>query len=613
MKKVINIFVFLFLAFQLNAELSHVEPSNWWVHMKESKLQILVHGKNISETTPIINYPGVDLIKTIHVGNPNYLFLYLDITPKAQSGSFDINFVKNGNTVDTYKYELKKRLYDSDDFIGFNNSDCIYLVQPDRFANGNTKNDSIPGTRETSVDRDEPYYRHGGDIQGLIDHLDYMQDMGFTALWPNPLMENDQDNQSYHGYAITDFYKVDPRYGTLDDYKKLSTEASKHGIKLIMDVILNHCGIHHWWMNDLPCKDWVNYPDKHTVTNHRRSTNLDPHASKSDADLMSKGWFVESMPDMNVNNDLFADYLIQNTIWWIETLKLGGIRIDTYPYPGKEFMSHWCQRVLKEYPKMNMVGEEWTNNPIIVSYWQQDKQNSDNYKGHLPALFDFPMQLTIAPALMEKETFGTGLVRLYEMLANDFIYAHPDNLVTFLGNHDCSRYLPQLDNNVNLAKNAMVWLFTMRGIPQFYYGDEILMTHPKDAGHGIIRSDFPGGFAGDTKNAFTGKGLTSEEKDFQQFVKTLLHWRTKTPAVQTGKMIHFAPVDGVYVYFRFNNDSTVMVVINKNTEKYPLKLDRFKRYIGESSKAWDIINNKTISLNKSLMLSPETPMILELK
>jgi glycosidase len=614
MKSFIKLLIFLTFTLNANAELSHVNPSNWWVNMKETKLQVIIHGDNISDTKPELNYPGVTLLQSIHVENPNYLFLYLDIAPETKAGSFDINFTKNGEVVESFEYKLKNRLHENGKgFIGFDHSDTIYLIQPDRYSNGSHKNDSIDGMNEVGVDRAEPYARHGGDLRGIIDHLDYIQDMGFTALWLTPVTENNQDLMSYHGYACTDFYKVDPRYGTLDEYIELSQKAAQKGIKLILDAVPNHSGSENWFVKDLPMHNWTNLTDEKTITNHRRTTNMDPHAAPSDADIETKGWFSPMMPDMNVRNNLVADYFIQNIVWWIETLDLGGIRVDTYPYPGKEFLADFCNRIESEYPNMNMVAEEWTGNPVIVSYWQRDKFNKDGYRGNMPSLFDFPNQIALPQAFISEEGFDSGLVTLYEMLSNDNIYSHPEDLVVFLGNHDTPRYLVELNNNVNLAKNAIAWLFTVRGIPQFYYGDEVLMSHPKNGGHGVIRSDFPGGFDGDKKNAFTGKGLTTEEADFQKFVKKLLHWRAKTPPVQTGEMIHFVPVDGVYVYFRFNSESTVMVVINKNVDEYSLKLDRFERYIGESTKAWDVIHNKSISLNESLMLSPETPMILELK
>ncbi|MBN1404521.1 MAG: glycoside hydrolase family 13 protein [Opitutales bacterium] len=595
-------------------ELWHVEPANWWVGMREPRLQILIHGDNIAETTPRIECDGLLLEQVVHVDNPNYLFLYVQVDKSAKSGSFDIVFEKDGKIEARYAYELRARREGSAQRQGFDNADVIYEIVPDRFANGDPSNDSVPGMLEMEVNRAEPYGRHGGDIRGIINALPYLEDMGFGALWLTPVTENDMSNQSYHGYAITDFYKIDPRIGDMDDYVELSRKGAEHGIKIVMDMIFNHCGSEHWWMKDLPTADWINeYPD-YRVTHHRRTVNQDPHASAEDTDLMRRGWFVPTMPDMNVMNPLFADYLIQNSIWWVEAADLGGIRVDTYPYPDKRFMSRWCARILEEYPNLNIVGEEWTFNPAIVSYWQRGKLNKDGYEGNLPSLFDFPMRGALVDSLNGKgHQDGESLTNLYEMLANDFLYADSDNMTVFLGNHDIPRYYMELGKDTAKARNAMVWLMTMRGIPQFYYGDEILMTHDESMEHGHIRKDFPGGWAGDDTDAISGKGLSDEALQFKAFVRNLLNWRKSSLCVQEGRLVHFAPRDDVYVYFRTYGEDCVMVVINNSEKAVALDMGEFASVAGPYTKGHDILGGKDYDLGEGLDLSPMTPCVIELR
>jgi len=597
-----------------SAELWHVEPSFWWVGMHDEKLQIMVHGDKISESTPHISYPGIYLDEVVTVENPNYLFLYLTINPETESGDFDISFEKDSGVVATYKYELKARKKNSPERKGFGNEDIIYEIVPDRFANGDPSNDIVPECKETKLDRSDPYARHGGDLRGIIDHLPYLESMGFTALWLTPVTENDQDNQSYHGYASTDFYKIDPRYGNIDDYKELCDKASEHGIKIIMDMILNHCGSNHWWMKDMPCADWINYYPDYRITNHIRTTNQDPHASIEDTDLMHKGWFVPTMPDMNTTNRLLTDYLVQNSIWWIEYANLGGIRLDTYPYPDKEFKAMWCSRILKEYPNMNMVGEEWVFNPAIVSYWQRGKVNKDGYEGNLPSLFDFPMRKAVIDSLNgDTDSENDPMMPIYDMLANDFQYADSNNLVVFLGNHDIPRYYMELHQNIDLAKNAMVWLMTTRGIPEFYYGDEILMTHEESNDHGHIRKDFPGGWENDKINAFTDTLLSNKQKAFKSFIKKLTEWRRNKSVIHNGTLTHFAPENGIYVYFRKDSNETIMVILNRNPNPCTLNVKRFRSMLGEHKTAKDILSGTHINLDEIISLSPATPMILELQ
>lgn len=525
MNKIISICLLLIFALGATAKENpqlRVEPPFWWAGMKNSALQLMVHGENITGSTVTCDYEGVDVKTVVSSDNPNYLFVNLELCPKVNPGNFNLVFTKGKKEIAVYNYELKAREKDSAKREGFNNSDVIYLITPDRFVNGNPDNDELPEMKE-KPNRADKDGRHGGDIRGIINSLDYLQDLGFTAVWLNPVLENNMTRTSYHGYSTTDFYKVDPRYGSNEEYKELNEELDKRGMKLIMDMIFNHCGSEHWWMEDMPMKDWINNP-QFKQTNHRRTVNQDPHASDKDIKDMVDGWFVPTMPDLNQNNPFMETYLIQNSIWWTEYVGLEGIRQDTWPYPDKHMMTRWTARMLEEYPRFNIVGEEWSMNPAIVSYWQKGKKNIDGYECHLPSLMDFPLQSAVSRGLTEKEDWGTGLITIYESLANDFQYPDADNLVVFPDNHDMSRFFMQVGEDVDLLKMGVAFFLTTRGIPQIYYGTEVLLTHPGWE-HGDIRSDYPGGWEGDAANAFTGEGLTAEQKDMQAYVKTIQNWR----------------------------------------------------------------------------------------
>lgn len=608
--------LFLFIpALAVNAQVHHAEPLNWWVGMKNPNLQILINGENVAELTPFIDYPGVKLTGFTRGDSKNYLFLDLSIQGNTRPGNMMIRFEKNGKTLFSYPYTLLQRTQTADQFKGFTAEDVIYLLVPDRFANGDTSNDVVPGMREKKVNRQFDGGRHGGDIRGIIDHLDYISDMGFTALWSTPLLENDMASYSYHGYSITNHYKVDPRFGNLDDYKELAAKAKQKGIKLIYDEVLNHIGSNYWWMNDLPFANWLNYPDTKTNTNHRRTVNQDSYASNYDKDLMTRGWFVPTMPDMNGQNPFVASYLIQNSIWWIETLQLGGLRQDTYGYSDKTFLKNWSCRIMDEYPQFTMVGEEWSTNPLITAYWQRGKQNKDGYAGCLTSIMDFPLQAALVEALTQTEgrDFNKGLAGLYEALANDFVYADPKNILVFGDNHDMDRLFMQLHQDTSLMKMAITYLLTIRGIPQWYYGTEILMDN---TGHhkvdGLIRADFPGGWPGDQENAFTGEGLTVSAKKMQAYVKQLLNWRKANPVIGKGETLHFAPFNGVYVYFRYDQKKLVMVAMNKNESSTTIATERFQEILNGKTTATNIINGVTLPLPK-LMLAPKSVTIFDIQ
>lgn len=593
--------------------IERVEPPFWWQGMHNPQLQLMIYGENVAGLTPEIEYDGIAVKRTDLVENSNYLFIYLDVEPGVRPGEFNIQFKNNEDRViDSIEYRLLPRDKEAASRKGYDNSDVVYLITPDRFANGDTINDNIDGMPD-KINRNDKWGRHGGDIRGIINSLDYIADLGFTAIWLNPVLENNQPKASYHGYSTTDFYKVDPRFGTNSEYKELTDKVREKGVKIIMDMIMNHCGSEHWWMDDLPSDDWINNPDDYFITNHRRTTLRDPYASNYDREHFTDGWFVRTMPDLNQRNQLLADYLIQNTLWWIEYLNLNGIRMDTYPYSDKNFMRDWTCAVMNEYPDFNICGEEWSLNPAVLAYWQKGKENPDGYTSCLPGLLDFPLQNALKNALVKQESWNAGMINLYEMLSDDFLYTDPFKHVIFPDNHDMSRIFTQLNEDIGLFKLAIAFFATMRGTPQFYYGTEILMSNTGDNSHGNIRSDFPGGWEGDKVNAFTNQGLTKEQMDARSFVKRLLNWRKTATAIHTGKLIHFVPVNGVYTYFRFNDQMKVMVVLNRTTSGQNVDLTRFAELLIKEATAQNIITGEEITLNNNLAVDSKQALILEIK
>ena len=607
------------------SEIERVEPPNWWVGFENKKLQLLVKHEGIGAYQASIDFPGVTLIKQHQAKSPNYLFLDVAISDATPAGKFNIRFSKEGEATLKHTYELKSREKSGEEYVGFNSSDVIYLITPDRFANANPANDSIEGLQETEINRDHDYKRHGGDIEGITKGLDYISDMGFTAIWSCPLLINDMPEASYHGYAITDLYQIDPRFGTFEDYRKLSDEAAQRGVKIVMDQVANHCGLNHWWMKDLPFEDWVNdqknYEDnidnwnwKTTkFSNHRRTTNQDLYASEVDKNGMTDGWFVSTMPDLNQRNPFMATYLIQNSIWWIEAANLGGIRQDTYPYPDKEFMANWAGAIMNEYPNFNIVGEEWSYNPLLIAYWQDGHKNIDGYNSNLRSSMDFAMQKNIVDALNEKENWNTGLVKIYEGLANDFAYHNPKDILIFPDNHDMSRIFTQLKGDVAKAKMALGYLLAMPRTAQIYYGTEILMDDfEKPGDHGLIRTDFPGGWDSDTVNAFTGEGLTADQKGMQRFLKTILNYRKSSKAIHDGKTVHFVPKDGIYVMFRMHEDEIVAVILNKS-DATSIETAMVKEMGLDGKKMKNIVSGASFIWGDKLSINPNGITLLTTK
>ena len=587
MKKLFTIFFIILSINNLNSQIDIVHPPNWWIGFENQELQILVKGEKISNYDVSIDYPGINLKKIHKADSPNYLFIDLNISNKTKPGTFKIKFKnENGDLIHYYKLDNKRVLKKQNN--GFDSSDVVYLITPDRFANGDYSNDIVTGLKEDKINRDDNYARHGGDLKGITKNMEYINEMGFTALWLNPVLINDMKEGSYHGYATTDYYTIDPRFGTLSDYLDFSERAKKNNIKLIKDIIVNHCGLYHWWMDDLPFNDWLNYQEiylksndetieKNTVySNHRRSTIQDTYAAEVDYRGMLDGWFVPTMPDLNQRNEFMAEYLIQNSIWWIETLNLSGIRQDTYPYAEKEFLSDWAGRIMEEYPKFNIVGEEWSYNPIRIAYWQDGMNNKDGYKSNLKSTMDFAMQKAIFEGISENENWNTGLIKIYESLSNDFYYEDPESLLVFNDNHDMSRIYTQMKEDISKTKMAVGLMLILPRIPQILYGTEILMQDTAKPGdHGLIRSDFPGGWDNDETNAFTGKNLKKDQLEMQNYLKTVLNFRKKSKAIHSGKTLHYAPINGIYVISRKNDDETVLCIINKNNFDKELNLDRF--------------------------------------
>jgi glycosidase len=603
----------LFAAHAIAADrVERIEPFSWWVGMKDDRLQLMVHGARVAELEPSLQYAGVSIESVERVANPNYLFVNLRVAPETKPGQFAIDFLKGRRKAASRTYTLNAREPGSAQRAGFGPQDVIYLVMPDRFANGDPSNDTVRGLRD-GLDRAEPFGRHGGDLQGIVDHLDYVAGMGFTQLWLNPALENAQPAVTYHGYAITDFYKMDPRLGTNEGYRQLSAEARKRGIGLIKDVVLNHCGSEHWWMRDPPAPDWFNMGGKFVPTRHVREALQDPHAAEIDRRDFTDGWFVDTMPDLNQRNPYLATYLIQNTLWWTEYAGLSGLRIDTYPYSDRTFLTEWSRRVMQEYPNLNIVGEEWSGSPVTVSYWQRDRKPPDGYVSFLPGLFDFPLHEALLQGLEEKDDWGTGMRRVYRVLAADAVYPDPYNLVVFPDNHDVNRMFTVLDERADLQRMAVAFFLTTRGIPQIFYGTEILMASPGPKNDGVIRSDFPGGWAGDRRSAFTGEGLTDAERGMQDYTRTLLQWRRTASAVHRGRLTHYVPVDGVYVYFRHDDAQRVMVILNNTDVARTVETQRFHEMLGSATQGVDVVTRQPHDVTRSIEVPAHSATILELR
>lgn len=605
-----TIILLLISAFVVSAQSLKIEPEFWWSGMQETELQLMVYGKDIASYKATITKDGVAIKESVTLDSPNYQLLYLDLSD-SKPGDFDITFT-NGKKKLTYSYELKERNPERMDIKSFDSSDVLYLIMPDRFANGNPDNDQIDMRTPYKVDRSHHSSRHGGDLQGISDKLDYLTDLGVTAIWLNPVLENDMEGGSYHGYATTDYYKVDPRFGTNEEYVKLIADANSKGLKVVMDMIFNHCGSDHPWMSDLPSKDWVNNTDEYVQTTHLKEVLFDSYASEYDKRIMVDGWFVTTMPDLNQRNRHVAKYLIQNSIWWIEYSGVNGIRQDTYPYADYDMMIDWCEAVYKEYPDYNIVGEAWLGNSIGTAVWQQGSTLNKLADTKLKSVMDFKfMDLSHSAFAEETKEWDGGLRNVYEHMAYDFIYPNINNVLRFLDNHDTDRFLKEYPTDLANWKQAITFLLTMTGTPQIYYGTELLMHGNKQRSDGDIRLDVPGGWPGDKENHFSREGRDKLQNEAFDFLKNLLHWRKGNEVIARGEMKHFVPQNSVYVYERFLDNKNVIIFMNGSDGETEIDLSRYAESLKGKSSGHDIVSGRNITLNSTLKMKPREIIILE--
>ena len=604
------------MTMQAATKIDHIEPENWYVGMKNSSLQLMVYGKNIRDSHVSVDYPGVKIDSLVRLDSPNYLFVYLNLSG-AKPGNMVLNI--DGKKVN---YPLKARTMSGDKRIGFDNSDVLYMLMPDRFASGRNITKPMKGLNPYVVDRSKPSLRHGGDLEGVRQHLDYFNQLGVTALWFTPVLENnlpDMNSQSsYHGYATTNYYRVDPRFGTNEDYARLVAEAHAKGLKVVMDMIFNHCGYDHPWVKDMPSKDWFNTPEwmkkgdsYYLQTSYKLTPVLDPYASKVDKCETVDGWFVRSMPDLNQKNPHVMTYLIQNSEWWIETVGIDGIRMDTYPYADRKAMSQWMKILNEEYPNFNTVGETWVTEPAYTAAWQKDSKLS-KVNSYLKTVMDFSFYDKINLAKHEEtDAWWKGLNRIYNSLCYDYLYENPSSVMAFIENHDTDRFLENGKDTLAL-KQALALLLTINRIPQLYYGTEVLMNGTKEVTDGNVRCDFPGGFAGDKHNAFTAEGRTKAENAMFNWLSKLLKWRRNNMVITKGKQIQFIPYKGVYVIARQWNDQTILTILNGTSQPVTLPLDRYAEVIGNHQEAKDVISGRKVKLGSELQLKARDTKVIEL-
>ena len=611
--KAVYLFFILLLVNQAFAQLpdiKHVEPMHWWLGMKNPDLQLLIHGKGIASASVTVQEPGLQLRKVNKTTNPNYLFLDLVVAPQAKAGIYHIRFSAGGQSK-TIDYELKAKSAMAPGALGYGPKDVLYLIMPDRFANGDPANDFVEGTLERPA-RTEPFGRHGGDLAGIEKNLDYIKDLGATTLWINPVLENNQPMQSYHGYSFTDLYKIDPRYGSLADYKRLTAACHQRGMKMVQDMVANHIGSKHWWMDDLPDADWVHpVGDPFNRSNFRIETVPDPHGASADRSKMVNGWFDIHMPDLNQRNPFLGKYLIQNSLWWIAEVGIDGIRMDTYPYNDVVYMSAYCDAILKEFPAFNIVGEVWVDSPALSAYFVKGALNRDGYKASLPTVTDFPLYFAITKGLMEKGSWDNGLQKVYNTVSHDYLYKSPEQNLIFLDNHDITRFYTSQKSDIRRFRQGIGMLLTMRGVPQLYYGTEILMTGD-GAVHPEVRKDFPGGWPGDTLDLFSASARKGKVDSAFKFTQKLLQWRKTAPAMAEGKLTHYLPDSNVYVYFRHHPKQDVMVLVNGSHNPQKVRLKRFASDLGTMDMAKEISTDEVVDLKSEFItIEPHGIMILD--
>lgn len=603
-------------------QICRVEPLSWWVGMN-TPLQLLIQGEGISEYDVVFEGGNGVKVSGVHkADSPNYLFVDVAISANAQPGTYYLVFTK-GEESFKRAYEIGARVEGSAQRKSFSSADMIYLIMPDRFANGDPSNDSTPDTAE-KADRSEFFGRHGGDIQGIIDHLDYIAELGATAIWPTPLLEDNAEHESYHGYAASDYYHIDSRFGSNELYREFVEKAHGKGLKVLMDIVTNHCGTSHWWMKDLPFTDWIHQYPQYTGTNVCFSTNMDPNASRKDLEIQESGWFVPSMPDMNLDNHFVLSYFTQWAVWWAEYAGLDGFRVDTYPYNEKEPMSRWCKAITDEYPNFNIVGECWTSSIPQLAYWQKDAL-VNNFNSNLPSVMDFPLHDALRMGLNEGAGWGCGMTRIYEILSHDFLYPDVNNLLIFAGNHDTDRIGDVVGNNPKKLRLAMTLMATMRGIPQIFAGDELMMVSAdRSQGHGGLRVDFPGGWPGDKMNLFTHEGREAQRlntdgkavypgqaEQLFDYVSRLFNWRKTAEVIHTGRTLHFITRDNTYAFFRYNDNKAVFVFINNSEEEKTIPWSYYSEISEGLKEGVDVLTGTTVTIDDSTKVAPETALVVE--
>lgn len=613
MKRVILVVFVLSLLGTTSAKqyklIQRLEPTFWWVNMHQQELQLLIYGENIQNAIFSLKYPQVSITRKEITDNPHYVFLYLHISPQAHAGVMQLQ-ITVGKKTQTVSYELKERREGSAFRQSFTQADAVYLLMPDRFANGDTTNDSIPKYLQ-GVNRKDPGARHGGDIQGIISKVPYIADLGITTLWTTPLFDNNDSQYSYHHYACSDYYKIDPRFGKNEDYLRLSEACHAHNLKLIIDVVPNHCGASHWWMKDVPAKDWFNVWPTYTSSNYRMTSWTDPHAAEADKYRLTHGWFAPNMPDLNLQQPLLFDYLRQVYVFWIEYANIDGIRVDTYPYNDIRTAAKFIQSIRYEYPNLNVVGECWVKTPAEIAYYQSGNKNKDGFDSQLTSVMDFCLKDVLCNAFTENESWDNGMARFYSHYAQDFVYPNTDLIMNFLDNHDIDRFSTITKGDVRIYKMALAMLITARGYPQLYYGTEIMLDGKSGSYEGH-RYDFPGGWASDKRDAFLATGRTETENEVFQYIRTLLHYRKNNPVLQSGKMKQFVPENGCYVTFRYNQEKVIMVIANNNITDTKIDCKRFSEMFTNKSTATDIVSGQVNSLN-AIDVKAKTVLILELK
>jgi glycosidase len=615
MKRILLFFILFFsIADQVGAKgtpwVQRLEPTYWWTDMKQPELQLMLYGVGISQADISINYPGVSVVRKAVTDNPNYIFLYLNISKETLPGKFNI-MLKKGKQVQTMVYELRERREGSAFRKSFTEADAIYLLMPDRFANGNPANDSIVGYHQ-GVHREIPGARHGGDIAGIVSKIPYLADLGITALWTTPLFDNNDTQYSYHHYACSDYYKIDPRFGKNEDYLRLSETCHANGLKLIIDVVPNHCGGSHWWMKDMPARDWLNNWDTYTSSNYRIIVWTDPHASDADKYRLTHGWFAPNMPDLNLQNPLLFDYLRQVYVFWIESANIDGMRVDTYPYNDVKTAARFVQSIRNEYPNMNVVGECWVKTPAEIAYFQSGNNNKDGFDSRLQSVMDFCLKDVLGTSFNEADSWDGGMARFYAHYAQDFVYANTNQIMNFLDNHDIDRFSTAVKRDVSKYKMALAMMLTARGYPQIYYGTEIMLDGVQGSYEGN-RFDFPGGWASDKRNAFQSEGRTNAENEVFNYLKALLNYRKNNPVLQNGKMKQFIPENGFYVYFRYNDQQTIMVIANNNDQTKELDLKRFNEMLYGKTEGREITTSVLYDLKKSVLVPAKTVLLLEVR